>query len=166
MHVFIGVLLIESEFSRVAANVVGSAVLLFGLYALIECIRALIATERSPKRYLRWWPFVALGIANVVVGVLIVLWLQMLALELLYLTAGWAVLAGIITVAGALRRRNSIMGEWLLGLGGIATILLGVYLVWYPIPGLITLGWFVCTYIVIFGALGLIFFFERRRLKG
>jgi uncharacterized membrane protein HdeD (DUF308 family) len=165
MHCLMRFLFELPEFSQAAAKVVGFVVLLYGVYAVIECIRALVATERSPERYIGWWPFVSLGVADVVVGVLMVLWLRIVALELLYFTAGWSVLAGIIMVAGAIRRRKSVMGEWLLGLGGMATILLGVYLVWYPLPGLITLGWFVCTYAVVFCALGLIFVFERRRLK-
>ena len=154
-----------SGFPSLSFDAVGVMILLLGVYAIIECIRAVIATERSPERYLRWWPFVALGITDVVVGILTFLWLDAPTLELLYLSAGWAALAGIITVAGAMRRRQSVMGEWLLGLGGVATVVLAGYLALHPFPGLITAGWFAGLYLFVFLALAVIFVAEWRRLK-
>jgi uncharacterized membrane protein HdeD (DUF308 family) len=53
----------------------------------------------------------------------------------------------------------------LLGLGGAATIAVAFYLFQHPFPGLITIGWFVGSYLIVFFALALIFMFEWRRLK-
>lgn len=153
------------EFPSISLDVVGVLISLLGVYAVIECIRAVIATERSPERYLRWWPFVSLGITDVLLGVFTLLWLDAPTLEILYLSAGWAVLAGIITVAGAIRRRQSVMGEWLLGLGGVATIAVAGYLFQHPFPGLVTVGWFAGLYLFVFCALAVIFALEWRRLK-
>ena len=151
--------------SSIVSGSVSVVIFLLGGYAVLECIRALIATERSPQRYLKWWPLLSVGIADVAVGVCIVLWLDAPVLQLLYLTSGWAVLAGIITIVAAIRRRKSIMGEWLLGLGGATTMVLAGYLLLYPLPGLITIGWFISSYLIAFSALAVIFIVERRRLK-
>ena len=65
-----------TELPLISIDAVGVLIFLLGVYAVIECIRAVIATERSPERYLRWWPFVALGITDVLLGIFSFLWLD------------------------------------------------------------------------------------------
>jgi uncharacterized membrane protein HdeD (DUF308 family) len=57
------------------------------------------------------------------------------ALALLYLIAAWAILTGIVEIIAAVRLRHVISEEWLMGLAGLLSILLGVVLIVAPGAG-------------------------------
>jgi uncharacterized membrane protein HdeD (DUF308 family) len=67
--------------------------------------------------------------------------------------AVWAVLTGILEIVVAIRLRHEINNEWLLALGGIVSMALGVFLFLRPVAGGIAIIWTVAAYAVIFGVL-------------
>jgi len=89
-------------------------VLLFGAYALVDGIFALIAAVRRAEAHMRWAPLAWEGAFGIAAGVLTFVWPGMTALLLLYIIAVWAVLTGIFRIAAAIRLRKAIADEWVL----------------------------------------------------
>jgi uncharacterized membrane protein HdeD (DUF308 family) len=130
----------------------GLAVLvaLFGAYALVDGVFALISAFRAGER---WWGFALEGIVGIAAGVLTFLWPDITAIVLLYLIAFWAIATGVFEIMAAIRLRREIDDEWLLGLVGVLSILFGAYLVFFPAAGALTVVWIVAAYAVMFGVL-------------
>lgn len=126
-------------------------VLLFGAYAVVDGIFAIIAGMRAAGRHERWWPLALEGVLDIIAGVIAFVVPLATALAVLYLVAFWAVLTGILRIVAALRLRKEIQGEWLLILSGILAIIFGVILVARPAVGLVTLVWLIGAYAIIIG---------------
>jgi len=103
------------------------------------------------------------GWASIVVGVITFLWPGLTALALLYFIAVWAVVRGIFEIIAAVQLRKEIQNEWLLGLSGLLSIVLGLFLMFAPGAGILALLWWVGATAIVFGVLTIILGF---RLKG
>src|SRR5438093_5341814 len=97
-------------------------VALFGAYAIVDGVLAIIAGVRAAERHDRWWSPVLKGLAGIVAGVLTFVWPALTALALLYLLAAWAIVTGVLAIVAAvhLDRAHS---EWLLFLNGVLSLL-------------------------------------------
>jgi uncharacterized membrane protein HdeD (DUF308 family) len=126
-------------------------VLLFGAYALVDGIFAIIAGIRAAERHERWWPLALEGLASIVVGVITFLMPAATAFVLLYFVSVWAILTGVLRIAAAIRLRRDIQGEWLLIVNGALSVLLGVLIIAKPGAGLVTLVWMLGAYATVFG---------------
>jgi uncharacterized membrane protein HdeD (DUF308 family) len=141
-------------------------VLLFGAYALVDGIFAVIAGISARQEQERWWMMILEGLAGILIGVLTFLWPGITALVLLYFIAAWSIVTGAFEIAAAIRLRKEIEGEWLLGLAGIASMLFGILLVVLPGPGALALIWLIGAYALIFGILLLVLAFRLRGWRG
>jgi len=137
---------------------------LFGAYALVDGIFAVIAGIRSYGRNERWWAVLLEGVAGIILGVLTFLWPGTTALVLVYFIAAWALITGIFEIVAAIRLRKEIEGEWMLVLSGIVSILFGLFLVVAPGAGALGLTWVIGAYAVVFGILLIILAFRLRNL--
>jgi uncharacterized membrane protein HdeD (DUF308 family) len=133
-------------------------VILLGAYLLADGVLALIAGGLG-----RSWLLLLEGALGIVAGLLAVFWPAITAVVLLFLVAAWAIVTGVTELVAAIRLRRFIKREWLLVLGGVASIVFGILLVVWPAAGLLTLVWLTGAYALVFGALllGLAF-----RLRG
>jgi uncharacterized membrane protein HdeD (DUF308 family) len=135
-------------------------VLLFGFYALVDGLLALAAAMMGGRLAggRRGW-LIFEGVAGVAAGVLTFIWPEVTTLALLYLIAFWAIVTGVLEVAAAVLLRRELRGEWLLALGGIVSVLFGVFLVVNPGDGAVAIAWLIGLYAIVFGialiALGL-----------
>jgi uncharacterized membrane protein HdeD (DUF308 family) len=130
-------------------------VILFGAYALVDGIMALVAAARGIRRgrpASRGW-LVVEGIAGVVIGIITFVWPAETALVLLWLIAAWAIVTGILEIMAAIRLRRVIEGEWLLALGGLLSVVFGVVIAVWPGAGALAVIFVIGAYAVIFGAL-------------
>lgn len=108
----------------------------------------------------RWWGLVISGLLGIAVGVIYVLWPGLstvsYTLMLLVLIAVWAIVTGIGQISAAIRLRREIEGEWLLGLAGVFSLLLGVAIlaVTALVPGasILTVGWIIGLYALLAAA--------------
>jgi len=128
-----------------------SLVLLFGAYALIDGAISLAGAVRAAEHHERWGALLLEGIAGMVVAAITIAWPGITALVLVYLIAGWAVITGLAEIAAAVRLRRHIAGEWLLGMGGVLSVIFGVLIAFAPIAGALVIAVWFGVYALIFG---------------
>jgi len=137
-------------------------VILFGAYALVDGVVAVIVSFQERKNVRQWWVVLLGGIAGIIAGVLTFVWPAITALVLLYLIAAWAIVTGILEIAAAFSRRLPIAHEWTLVLAGILSVLFGVLLAILPGVGLLSLVWLIGIYALAFGVVLIIRAFQFR----
>ena len=96
-------------------------------------------------------------------GIITFLWPGVTAVTLLYIIAFWAILAGALQIAAAIRLRKEVEGEWLWILSGACMILLGMLLMRHPEAGAVSVMWLIGAFAMAWGVLLVILAF---RLKG
>ena len=145
---------------------VAALVLLFGAYALVDGIFALVAAVLRATRHERWGMLLLEGLAGIAIGVLTFIWPGMTALVLLYLIAAWAVVTGILEIAAAIRLRQEIDNEWLLALAGAASVIFGLLLFFRPGAGALAVIWLIAAYAIVFGVLLIALAWRLRNWRG
>jgi len=138
-------------------------VVLFGAYAFVDGIFALLSAIRAAEGHERWIAFAIEGIIGLIIAA-ITFWHPIVTAFALYITiAFWAVLTGIFEVVAAVQLRKLIPNEWLLILGGIASIAFGVLMVIFPMIGALAVIFLIGAYAIIFGVLMIAFSFRLRQ---
>ncbi len=141
-------------------------VLLFGAFALVHGASYLVAAAfRDPNaERRRGLLLIVQGGLGIVTGVITFLWPGITALALLYLIAAWALIMGVLEVAGAIRLREEIKNEWMLGLAGLLSLVVGVLLILMPGVGALAITWLIGWYALFTGILLLALAFRIRRM--
>jgi uncharacterized membrane protein HdeD (DUF308 family) len=137
-------------------------VILYGAYALVNGIFALVAAILGHPRTAPWWALLIEGVAGIAVGIMTFAWPGITALVLLFLIAAWAIVTGMFEIVEAIRLRREIQGEWMLGLAGLLSVLFGVALVIRPGAGALAVIWLIGAYSIAFGALFIALGFRLR----
>jgi len=140
-------------------------IVMFGVYAIIDGIIAIVSGLSRTKESARWWTFLVEGLLGIGAGIVALVWPGLTSLVLIYMIASWAIITGILEIAAAIRLRNEITNEWVLGLGGLVSIGLGVLLFFEPVAGGLAIIWTVAAYALIFGVLLVILGFRLRNWK-
>ena len=140
-------------------------ILLYGAYALADGVLAVISSVKARQGGFPWGLFLA-GIAAIVAGILAIMWPGLTAQALLYLIAAWAIVRGIFEIMAAVRLRKEIDNEWLLGLSGFVSIVLGVLLLAWPGMGVLALLWWIGAFAIVFGVFEIALGFRLKGLRG
>jgi uncharacterized membrane protein HdeD (DUF308 family) len=140
-------------------------VLLFGAYTLADGVLGVWMAIRGRKQYEDWWVLLLWGLIDIGVGILTFVAPGVTALALLFYIAIWAIATGVLEIVVAIRLRREIEGEWLLILGGLASVVFGALLMAQPGAGALALLWLIAAYAVIFGIMLVILAFRLRRLR-
>ncbi len=138
-------------------------IIMFGVYAIVDGIIAIVSGLSRTRESSRWWVFLLEGLIGIGAGIVALVWPGVTSLVLIYMIASWAVITGILEIAAAIRLRNS--SEWVLGLGGLVSIGLGVLLFFQPAAGGLAIIWTIAAYALIFGILLVILGFRLRNWK-
>ena len=94
-------------------------VLLFGAFALVDGLLALVVSLLDPDEFDRGWVLLLKGLAGIAIGVLAFLWSSVTAQALVYLIAAWAILTGAFEVVAAVDLRKLVEGERQLAWGNL-----------------------------------------------
>lgn len=146
------------------AATVLALVLVFGVYAIIDRVLAIIAAFRMREVAKHWWVVLLEGLAGILAGIVAIVFPFATAVALLFLIAFWAIFTGIMEIIAAIQLRHEIDNEWSLILGGILSVILGIVLVVFPIVGALGLVWVIGIYAIFFGVLMLYLAFKVRGL--
>lgn len=141
-----------------------SLALLFGAYLLVDGVFGIIAAVRAARRDERWGLLLIEGLANIVMGLVAVVFPVSAVVAFVLVTAAWALLTGGLMAAAAFRLDGN-HGRWWLALSGGVSVVFGVMLLVSPLVGAVVLTWWLGAYALVFGAmlLGLAFKLRGRR---
>ena len=135
-------------------------VLFWGAFALVDGVVAIAAGARA-----RWWSVLFLGVIGVLAGLVALFMPGITALALVLVIASWAVLRGILEIAAAMRLRRELTGEWLLVLGGAASVVLGILMFLFPGAGALAVVWLIGLQALIAGIVLIALAFRLRGLR-
>jgi uncharacterized membrane protein HdeD (DUF308 family) len=136
-------------------------VLAFGIYVLLDGIAAVAIGTRGGREHA--WLWLLEGCAGVGLG-LAALAFSRAAVELVVLGVGlWAIATGALEMAVANRLRRELPGELVLFAAGVASMLLGIVVLFMPTTGAVGLALLFGAYGLVFGAALLAQAFRLRR---
>ena len=128
-------------------------VMLFGAYALVDGIFAIVAGVRAAERHERWASMLLEGVGSLLAGVITFAWPAITAVVLLYIIGFWAVVTGILKIVSAIHLRRHVPGELVHGLNGVISVLFGLFLLIVPGVGLLAVVWWIAGYALFRGVM-------------
>jgi len=143
------------------AITLAALILLFGVFAVVEGIFSVIAAVRGHSGAPRWFLLLE-GVVGIAAGVVAFVWPGLTAIVLLYVIAAWAIITGVLEIAAATRLHNRIRGEWWLVLGGILSVVAGVWMMRAPGSGALAVVLLIGSYVLLFGILQVVLAFRLR----
>src|SRR5215510_8401390 len=138
---------------------------LFGAYAMINGIFAVIEAFRRDVSRERWRPLLFEGAVSIVVGVMTFAWPGLTAMGLLFLIALWAIITGVFEIITAIRLRHEIGGEWMMTLIAILSMAFGLLLLAFPVTGALSVILMIRAFVFAIGALMIALAFKLRSLR-
>ena len=127
-------------------------VILFGLYALVDGVFALVGAIRGGFGRSRGAAAVT-GAAGILLGLAALFWPGITAFVLLMLIAAWAVVVGVFEIVSAIALRREIEGEWFYIAAGVLSVVFGVLLFAWPASGAVALVWLIGAFAIVVGAM-------------
>ncbi|MDP8993538.1 MAG: DUF308 domain-containing protein [Pseudomonadota bacterium] len=161
----LGVIAIFFPFSALSAFT-----MVFAAFAFVDGILSVATGMRRAGEGRRWWAPLLRGLLGMAVGIVFVVMPVLAtvgyALATLVILSAWALLTGMLEISAAVRLRREIEGEWLLGLSGLLSILLGLViplaLVTFPGATILSVAWIIGIYAA---AAGIVLIIQAVRLK-
>ena len=140
-----------------------SLVLVFAIYAVVDGLFAIGAAIKGETRD-RVLHLLE-GVLGIVVGLIVVLFPDQAGAAIVLVIGLWAVATGIVEIVSAIRLRQEIADEWLLGFGGVLSVILGGILIGRPQFGQVATTYVLGTYGLLFGIVLFVLGLRLRRLK-
>src|SRR3712207_345107 len=138
-------------------------ILLFGAYALVDGILAIVAALESSGRGMRRPLLLIEGAIGILFGIVALFWPGLTALALLYVVAFWAIFMGIARIVMAIMLRREIENEWSIALSGVLSVILGIVLLLLPGAGLLAYTWLIGLLALAVGVALIYYAFRVRR---
>lgn len=126
-------------------------VVLFGAYALIDGVFALVAAERASRRHGRSRALWVEAGLDFVIALIAFVFPHIALIVFVWLIAVWALFTGIALLAAGMALVR-LTDELLVLVCGALSFLLGLILLFEPGAGVIALAWWLGIYAILFGA--------------
>jgi uncharacterized membrane protein HdeD (DUF308 family) len=130
---------------------VTTLVVLFAIFAIVDGFIAIVDAVTIGRVIDRTGLFLVVGLFSLVIGIVTLLVPNITLLALVYLIAARAVLGGINEIVQAVRLRDEISYEWLLGIAGAVSILFGFIVALAPLRSLAFFVIFIGVYAIFIG---------------
>jgi uncharacterized membrane protein HdeD (DUF308 family) len=133
--------------------------LVFAAYCFVDGIASLVAGIRGAQAGERWGALVFRGVTGILIGLIFLLLPMIATVTYAFLSivmlAIWSILTGLFEISAAIRLRKEIEGEWLLGLSGAVSLLLGIGIVALVLPSpaatILSAAWLIAIYAFVVG---------------
>lgn len=135
----------------------GVLIQLFGVYALVTGLLALLAAFDAARHHASWISLAIEGGFSAIIGLLVLVWPATSGVLLLFFIAFWAILTGLSQVVGGVRRR-----DWLLAASGAVLVCFGLVLVGVAGVGAATVATIIGVFAILYGSLALFRAFHLR----
>lgn len=130
----------------------GELVILFAAYAILDGVCALAWALYATSARLEWWPVALEGAVSAVLGLLALMW-PFVPHRMIEVVAWWGIVTGILEILVAARLPRELASHWLLGMGGVASVFLGVLVWMLPHADATAVATAIGLYALVFGAL-------------
>lgn len=128
-------------------------VALFGAYALVDGIFAIISIFTGRRVGAPWWALLIEGLLGIVAGLLALLLPIEAWITLAGFMGGWLIAGGLVEIFTAVRLMHDIDNEWWLILSGALSIIAGVLLFVRPFAGGVAVVYVLGIYAILFGVM-------------
>ena len=140
-----------------------SLVLVFGAYAVVDGLFAIIAAIRGESGGRA--SHLLEGVLGIAAGLIVIMYPDRAGTAIVLVIGLWAIVTGLLEVLSAIRLRREIADEWLLAMGGLLSVLLGAILIARPRFGQVTTTYVLGTYGIVFGVVLVLLGIRLRGLK-
>ncbi len=141
---------------------VTALVYVFGVYALVQGVLAILAALRGIREHDRWGWMLIEGIVCIAAAVVAFVMPGVGALAIVWLVAAWAIMTGALEIGAGIKLRKIIEGEWMLILAGVLAVVLGFYIASRPQAGVVLLATWLGVYAIFAGILQILLAFKIR----
>jgi uncharacterized membrane protein HdeD (DUF308 family) len=142
---------------------IGALVFLFGVFAMVDGVFAIMAALRGVREHDRWGWMLLAGIMGIFAGAIALAVPGLGVLALVWLVAAWAFMRGVLEIAAAIKLRKIIEGEWMLMVAGALSIILAVLIASRPGLGALVLATWIGVYAFFSGIVLLVLAFRIRK---
>lgn len=111
-----------------------------------------------------WWVFAVRGLFAIIFGVLALIWPSLTLLTLVLMFGAYALVDGILSVIAGIKSYGSNERWWIVLLGGIVGILVGVLTFFWPDATALVLLYFIAAWALITGILDIIAAIQLRKV--
>jgi uncharacterized membrane protein HdeD (DUF308 family) len=141
-----------------------SLLLVFGIFAIAAGVFTILSGLQAEGKRDRWL-HLGEGVVAALAGLVALAWPGITAFALLYLIAAWAIVTGLMEMAGAFQTHLEAIPEWVLLASGAISIAFGIVLVVWPYMGVLALVWLIGIYAILYGILHLVLVFTGGSAK-
>ena len=138
-------------------------VLIFGAYALLDGVFAMVAAFSNRGGHDRWWVLLLEGLVGILAGFVVFARPGLTTLVLLYVISFWAIGTGVLEIVAAIGLRKEIQDEWMLALSGIGSLVFGALILFFPLAGALVIAWLISIYAIFFGVMFISLGFRLRK---
>ena len=110
------------------------------------------------------------GVIGILIGILFLIMPLIATFTYAFLAvvmlAAWSIITGVLEIVAAIRLRKEMEGEWLLGLSGVISLLLGIAIIAlvipYPAATILSAAWLIAFFAF---ASGIVLIAQALRLR-
>ena len=128
-----------------------SLIYLFAFYAIADGLSNIAGSWQQRKTDGNWGLLMFMGLVSLVAGIITLINPGLTAVYLLILIGVRAIFDGVLSIVAAIRLRKEIENEGWLALGGLVSIIFGLWVIIRPGAGALALVWTIATVALILG---------------
>lgn len=146
------------------AVTVWALVIVFGAYAIVDGLSAIYRAISARKVESGWVWWLLGGLVSLGAGIVAFVWPEITALAAVFVIGIWAIMGGLLEIAGSIRlRKLDGAAHWgMLLFAGILELVFGLVLVLFPISGILSIVWLIGVFALVFGVLLVVSAFQVR----